>query len=198
MTKKVKRILVCVGILLLAGAWIWRYTTLNAFYQSLDNSSISYYEMHEIVPLGKNALSDEVMLDGYAIRVDSFEIVDFETYAASVGLDKVPYAPPERLGVATITLYNETGEGPGVMLAELLLHSVDTLCFPNWDLLVAANPILDGAMGICLPKGGACTLEIPFGILKLDFTGYTWRHMDSYDFWMEVTSFPEQKNIRVQ
>ena len=35
MSRRTKRILILVVVLLAAGGWIWRYTTMNAFYSSL-------------------------------------------------------------------------------------------------------------------------------------------------------------------
>ncbi len=84
----------------------------------------------------------------YGICVDNFLIQNYQAF-----MDENDYPipegenPPQKIALVTVTLYNKDSTADGVMLPELMLHGVDSYSNLNWDLLYAANPVLNNKLG---------------------------------------------------
>lgn len=197
MTKKLRGILACIAVILLAAGWSWRYISLNSYYDSLSHPEKMVYKMGEIVPFGADYMYKGVSAAGYSVRVDGFEIADYETYAEGLDLDPA-YSGPEKLALVYITLFNESSDAEGVMLTEFQLHGIDNYVGLSRDMLLAANPVLEGNYGIHLSPDTEYGLVIPFELYSELFGGDTWRHIENYEFFFHVTSYPTEKDIQVQ
>ena len=198
MSGKVRWLTICTLLALLVAGWVWRYTTMNAFYASKTSSRREIYPVGEAVPFGTDVYAGKSRAEGYFLRVDSFEIVDREEYAEKNGLDPETMRAGDRLALVHVTLVNKNSEAEGVSLTEFQLHGVDNYAGLNWDLLLTANPVLGENYGIRLSKGTEYALTIPYDLDKQYFSTYTWNHMNRYAFYFQVTVYPTAKDIQVQ
>lgn len=196
---KTKRGVLVVIFVFLAAVWIWRYISINAFYNAYAKSEREVYAIGEIVPFGSDYLNKGVSAEGYSLRVDSFEIVDYEAYAERVGCStNSSFRKPEKLGIVYLTLFNDNSSAEGVMLTDFSLHGIDNYVGMNWELLLSANPVLQGNLGIALSPNTSYTLVMPFELSRPVFSAHTWSSIDEYVFFFHMTSYPTEKDIRVQ
>lgn len=182
-----------IALAILAG---WRYWSINAKYQSLfPDSEIKQYSMGDWVPFEKDFLDYGSSAEGYSLRADSMEIISTEEAKERWGLDQGRnIGAGERVAVVTVTLKGQSEE-TGVMLTDLLLHTGDVNAMMNWDLLVAANPVLAGNYGIILPEEMELELYLPFSLTAVLFKKTTWNHMERETFYLQLTSYPTVKEI---
>lgn len=196
MTKKYRRrILGSVFIVLLSALWIWRYYTINEYYQSLDQSSIPYYSMGEEVYFEDDFITLHESANGYSICVDDFKIVDYAEYINSLPEEIEPDYPSDKLGLVTITLRNHSNAEDAIFLSSFTMHGIDSYQGMDWQLLTASNPVLGEGHGIRLREGMEMQFILPF-VLRKEFFGFdTWAHLENYQFYLQVTTFPAEKTI---
>lgn len=199
MKRNVRIILVVFVITLLAGAWLWRYISFNQFYDDLDQKGkTKIYEVGSTVPFGDNWIQHDCHALGYSLRVDRFEIVDYDTVLTKHGeTESANYYKPEKLALCYITLSKETSEDLGVMLTELKLHGIDQVVGMDWDLLLKLNPILEGNYGIALLDYSECELILPFDLYQDFFSAHTWNNIDEYEMFLRMTIWPEEIKVKV-
>lgn len=198
MKKSVRLVLVLTALVLLAAAWVWRYVTLNKYYDDLDNGDYQLYQSGELVPFEDDGNDLYTDLSGYYIRVDGYEVKDYAEYLADAGIDlSAKASKPDKLALVHITLFNETCEPNPVKLNSMMLHGVDSVITMDWDVLVKGNPILNGYTGIALERGMECQLVLPFALFQDRFENSTWRKIDTYEMYLQVTSSLTTKDIAV-
>lgn len=195
--KKRRVILFCAAAILLAGGWSWRYVSLNEYYNALSQETREVFALGDVVPFGEDYMTKGVSADGYSLRADRFEIVDYADYAAGLGVEQEDGAP-EKLALVYITLFNEDNDGGGIALTAFQLHGMDNYVGLSWDMLTAANPELGDNYGIALSPGTEYELVIPFELDSALFGADTWRHLEDYTFYFQITAYPTEKDIRVQ
>lgn len=188
--KKLKCVLIPLVTVLLAAAWYARYTSLNRFYDSIDDSVEMIYPMGEDVPFGEDYIGGGSPANGYLLRADGFRIADFEDICPGVEGDT-----PEKLALVEITLKNTGSDAEGVMLSELSLHGIDELLFLDHDALDRLNPGLQGNLGIRLSENTVYSLTLPYDLYRANFSGGTWSRLDQYALFLQLTSFPTCKTI---
>ena len=199
MSRRTKRILILVVVLLAAGGWIWRYTTMNAFYSSLHQEVRRTYSMGEIVPIGDSGTKYGMNADGYSVRVDDFAILDLPEFLEEISATEEDLTTiPDKVAVASVTLFREEGQAPGVNLAGFWLHGVDNYAMVDYGLVELANPILrgTGSVGISLSPGTEYSVVVPFGLQRQYFGGDTWRNLEDYRFYFCMSTLGEEKDIR--
>lgn len=186
------------GLLLVAG-WCWRFSSLNRFYWDISKQKIAVYGTHEMVWFEDDYLEKDLQADGYGIRVDNFSIESYQEYMNANNYP-IPEGekPPQRIALVTVTLYNENSTANGVMLPELMLHGIDSYSNVDWDVLYAANPVLNNKPGINLKQGSECTLVLPFPLFEKLYNAQTWDNMDDYEFFLRITFYPTAKDIRLE
>lgn len=198
MKKRIRLIALLAVILLLAAAWTWRYVTLNRYYDDLDNGDYRLYQTGELVPFEDDGNDLYTDLNGYSIRVDKYEIRDYKAYLADAQLEvSREGADPDKLVLVYITLVNESCDLDPVALTDLSLRGVDTLISMDRDVLTAANPALGGYTSIALEAGTECQLVLPYMLWERNFGGSTWRNLDDYELYLQVTSALTLKEIVV-
>lgn len=196
MKKALSFILAFAVIASLAGLWTWRYITLNRYYDDLDNGSYQLYQMGELVPFEDDGNDLYTDLNGYFVRVDGYEICDYDKYLEdgdfAITQDK---NGSDKLVLVYITLINENCEPNPVSLLDLHLRGVDTPLNMDWDLLPMANSALGGYTALALAPGTEQQLVLPYGLRKSDFEGSTWRNLEEYSLYLQVTSNPTTKEV---
>lgn len=197
---KKRYIVLVITLLLVAAGWIWRYNSLNKYYKdiSADTKKV-IYDIGDVVPFEDDRMEGWKQANGYSLKVDRFEIVDSQDFIDTVGFIPADNnSPCEKIAVAYITLYNEDSDADGIMLTELSMCGIDQILNLNWDLLLAANPVLEGNMGIKLAHNSECSLILPFSLFEKYFSGATWNNIDNYELFLELTIYPAQKKVKVQ
>lgn len=199
MKRKIKITIFCAVILLLSTAWIWRYITLNTYYDSFGETVKEYHEIGEIVPFENDRLGGNYLVSGYFVRVDNFEVLDYSDYIQAMDISvEQQYKEPEKIALVHITLFNDNSDADGIMVTEFQLHGIDNYVGMDWDVLLAVNPALEGNFGICLPNNTEFSLVLPYDLWEDYFSANTWKKLDSYDWYFKITSWPLQKEIRLQ
>lgn len=198
MRKKIRLLLVIAVLMLLAAGWTWRYVTLNQYYDALDNGDVRLYQSGELVPFENDGNDKDTNLNGYYIRVDDYEIRDYQEYLDDTGIS-IPEdtSVPDKLVLITVTLINESCETNPVMVSDMVLHGVDFLTKMDWDVLLKANPILEGNTGIALNPGTECELILPYTLYKHQFKYSTWRNIDECELFLQVTCTLTTKEIQI-
>ncbi len=195
--KKLKLVIIPLAIVILAVAWCARYTSLNQFYDSLENRETLTCSMGEFVPFGDDEIDYHIQADGYLICVNDFKIVDFAEVCPDIEGNT-----PEKLALVDITLKNAGSDAEGVPLAELTLYGVDELVFINYEALGRLNPALkensDINSGISLSDGTEYRLTLPYGLYKSNFSRGTWNSLDRYGLFLQLTAYPTRKIIVLQ
>lgn len=196
--KNRKRLIMAMVVVLLAVAWIWRYVTLNAYYDSFDNFNQKIYRAGELVPFEDDGSDFYTNLDGYHIRVDRFEIQDYDAYLDAADFTmKREKDEPDKIALVYVTLINESCQPNCVSVGEFQLHGIDNTTNLDRNILLAANPILQGSFGIALAAGHRCELILPYQLDKARFGSGTWRNIEDYPFYLKVTDAWTRKEILV-
>lgn len=187
-------------LLLITVGWSYRYNSLNEYYEGISSDATEIvYDIGNVVPFEDDRMGGWKQATGYSLSVDKFEIVDSQDFINTVGFIPTDnYSPCEKVAVAYITLYNEDSDAEGIMLTELSMCGIDQVLNLNWDLLLAANPVLEGNMGIKLAHNSECSLILPFSLFEKYFSGATWKNIDNYELFLELTIYPAKKIIKVQ
>lgn len=197
MKTKVQRLLIIVAAFVLVAGWIWRYNSLNTFYNSIYEKNRLTYHMGEIVPFGDDRFEMGISTNGYSIRLDDFVIMDLTDVLASVSVaEESIYTKPDKVVVAYATLFNENSEAPGIMLNDFTLHGIDNYANTDWELVQILNPILSEGYGISLSPKTEYQIILPFALYKNYFGTDTWHQLDQYDFYLHITSYPTEKDIQ--
>lgn len=198
MKKPVRLVLVITIAALLAVGWTWRYVTLNQYYDNLDNGDYLLYQAGELVPFEDDGNDKSTDLNGYYIRVDGFETRDYDDYLEDTGISLPKReAEPDKLVLVKVTLLNESCDPNPVIVTDILLHGIDSVAYMDAEVLVAANPILDGNTGIALEPGTQCQLIFPFALYKHTYSHRTWNNLDNYKLYLQVTNSLTTKDIRI-
>lgn len=196
--KQKRKFLRFVSVFIILGClWTWRYHSLNSYYDStFTRISQKSYQLGETVSLGQNKIGGYTAAEGYTIRVDAFEILDYEEYIENTGykVDQM-FADPEKVGLVSITLANIDSTSNGIMLTDFVLHGIDNYVGLDWNLLTVANPILQGNHGIQIPQNTEVSLTIPFDMYRSYFNSRTWNNLNEYKWFFKVTSWPEKQLI---
>ena len=197
---KKRYIVLVITLLLVAAGWIWRYNSLNKYYEDISSDTEEViYDIGDVAPFEDDRMEGWKQANGYSLKVDRFEIVDSQDFIDKIGFaPNDAYFPCEKIAVVYITLFNEESDADGIMLTELSLSGIDQVLNLNWDLLLAANPILEGNMGIELAHESECSLILPFSLFEKYFSGATWNKIDNYELFLELTIYPAQKKVKVQ
>lgn len=196
--KKHKKLIIAIVLILLAAAWIWRYITMNKYYDDLDNGDYKLYQMGEMVPFENDGLDSNIDLSGCYIQATGFELQNCDALLNETGLIlSSKYIKPEKLALVNITLKNDSSDEKLLTLMKIGLHGVDTNVTMNGELLCGLNPRLNGRTSISLSPGEVCTLVLPYDIYRSQFGSSTWRNIEEYKFLLKVTTALTQKEILV-
>lgn len=198
MKKYQKKLCILFAVLLLAALWCWRYYSLNAYYHGLYEEKKEVYSMGDAVPFGKDKTTGNAQAEGYAVTVDSFQVLESDTFFETYQVSKDAfYSSAERIAVVTLKLSNEESSAPGISLLDFRLHGLDNYAMISPSLLMGANPDLQKSRstGISLSANTEYTVVLPFELFRRYVAEDTWKNMDRYTWYLHVTSYPTEKDI---
>lgn len=199
MKTKFKIFLCVVIVILVTTVWCVRYVSLNSYYASVSNNSRAVYQLGEIVSFGEDYINKDMSIPGYSIKVNRFEIQQFDEYTKALGINQDDiYSKPKKLALVHITLFNDNSVAEGVMLSEFKLHGVDNYVGLDWDILTAVNPVLQGSYGISLSPGTQYDITLPFDLYEEHFGADTWKSINEYQLFLHITAYPVEKDIKLQ
>lgn len=196
MKKQKRAIFLCLA-LVLAAAWVWRYVTLNRYFQSLSKMREEEYVLGDTVAFGTDFIEDNLSAEGCTIQAESFEIVDYEPYLEEIGYnDDRTGRQPERLALVTVVL--TCGEKPAdLFLPEFKIHGLDTMVTMDAKLISPVNGFPNEANSIYLEPGKTYRLTLPYPLYSYLFGGDTWKNLEDYTFWFQATCYYTKKDIRL-
>lgn len=199
MRKRLRIFLIFLVICALGICWVCGYRNLNAFYSNLSNNTRNIYQLGETVPFGSDYMNKDILVDGYSVRVDRFEIVNYQEYIRASNFSLPDgLIEPERIGLVYITLFNQDSNAPGVLLTEFKLHGIDNYLGMNWDVLLAANSVLKEGFGVSLSPNTEYQIILPFDFEEEMFGADTWKNINDYELFLHITAFPTEKDIKIQ
>lgn len=207
MRRQIKCGIAVAAAVLLAAAWVWRYTALNRLFAENYLPYPVEYAMGEEVEYGGNRIFFKYSSEGYSITVQEREILSFDEYAGKYGFP--PTAYEERFGAGTTpdavvevtavikNIDDTSGEGC-VPLPEFMLHGgvwsfgIDNTLFmnsnPNWDPSIAY---------LSLEPGDEVTVVLPFSVVDNLIPESMRENFETTDMWLLVTNYPEKIDVRL-
>ena len=197
MNRYIRPVVIAILLLVLAAGWIWRYVTMNRYYDDLDNGGYKLYQSTQTVPFENDGHGKDD-LNGYFLRVNGYEVLDYRECIEKFNLSfSEGEDTPEKLALVRITLGNEFCEDGGINLTKFSLRSIDTVLNMDWDMLTAINSVLNGSRGIKLNKGSELDLVLPYGLYQESFRRRTWNNIDEQDMYFKVTTSLTTKEILI-
>lgn len=198
--KQKKWPLLLAAAILLSAFWVWRYRSLNRFYQAHTIGRTEYFSMGEEIPFGEDMPEIGEPAEGYVLQANRIEIVDFQEYILEKGisLEELQNKPPEKLALVHIVLRNDYNEDSGINLSSFRLYRVDSAIPLDYELIGAANPILpENAWGGALPEGTECAFVLPYMLYRDLFDRRTWNRLEEETFFFQITVTPTAKYIQM-
>lgn len=179
--------------------WMIRYKAINQdCRQRWSANTEKTYSVGEIVPIAPDFVGYNLAAEGYMLRVNRFEIVDYRAYTSALQYDGADRSRiPDKVALVSVTVSQQNSPAEGFPLTELSLYTTDMLMNMDWDLLGVVNPILDGATGIRLQDGASCDILLPFDLYRYRFTSAEWNRLEQSNIWLQVTNYPTRKIVRV-
>ncbi len=198
--KQNKWLLLLVTAILLPVFWLWRYRSLNRFYQAHTIGRTEYFSMGEEIPFGEDMPEINESAKGYVLQANGIEIVDFQEYitAKGISLEELQNKPPEKLALVHIVLRNDNSEVSGINLSCFQLYRIDSAIPLDFELIEAVNPILpENAWGGALSKGTEYEFVLPYMLYRDLFNRCTWNRLEEETFFFKITVTPTAKYIRM-
>ena len=192
MKKGIVPTVILIVILLLAFAYAGRIRYVN---RQLRDAPVQEFQTGEMVEFEKDILINETM-EGYSIRVDRAEILDYEDFLEKYDAEDEYVYVPDKVYDVEVTLKNtDADEGTGISLLEFYVQGPAIVCGLNADLLGVANPQLDGAYAIALRDNSELVLHLPFELHEAYFKETTWDRLEDVDMNLVATLYPVKKVI---
>lgn len=197
-SKKKITVLVTLGLSLLL-IWSVAVIKMNQRSHDLDDIPIENYHIGEVVSYDHN-FAYGVYLDGHALCVNAYEILDTEEYLKRFCKQKSEFDSCfEKVCVVDMTVYKEKTESSteGIYLTDIMMHGLGYYTDQNIDFFMLENPNLESP-GLVLDEGKECDVRLVFNIRKDFYTAYNWKNLDKLDMKLAITSFPVERNIILQ
>ena len=183
--------------------WLAYVYNFNKKSLALDEIPIESHSVEEKVEFQHN-YSYGSYLDGYAIKVNDYQLIDTKEYLKKYNLNVDDFQNcPERVGLVNISIFNDGNyngyEKPeGLLLDNLWLYGIDYYCNQNTDFYKLENPQLGDSNGIQLNEGEERNVVLVYNFFKKDFTAGNWMNMDKLKMAILLTAYPVQKEIVLQ
>lgn len=202
--KNKKLVFIICGLVILCALWGVRYHSLNEHFREMySQNTREEYGLNELVEFGENKDRNGFAYPGYSVAVQNFEIYDRADFEAKYGVNFDDYADsiyrvPCKVAVVSIRFESEGSDVECVRLDGFVLHGVDSYFYPEFPFTNVINPSLGDAMGISVADGHQCELELVYFLHEFRLSSSVWKNIDDYKMWLNVTSYPTEKEILLQ
>ena len=168
-------------------------------YKEINNEwkdpKVLSYQSGEKVKFGKDILMDYTM-DGYSIRIDEAEILEYTDYVNKYQADDVYPNAPEQVYDVTLTLFNDgAAEDVGINLYDFYIEGTGVCFSVNPELLNLSNPKLHGSYAIALRPDTEYQIHLPYNLLKDHFRPEIWNNLNDFCMYFVATLYPVKKTI---
>lgn len=172
------------------------------------SQQVETYFMGKTVDIGNNFFSDSVEApNGYAIRVNSAELVSYEDLLTSCGVDpadlgfseEIPL--PQYTYMVNVTISNEENETGAIMALNYALYNQSLKIPVDYYLWGLMDESFSGEPGFRLRTNSEKNITIPFTPMALDTRTNNQeitRRMESEEFYFCVSEFPVRKQIAIR
>lgn len=190
MKKKYLRPALAIIVLVILGVlWFWGYRAVNARYEPLiaPDKTVTY-EIGQTVPIGPEPenLLKPYGLDGFCYRVNSWQIVDTDTYLQEQRLED-PWQEdgikPEKLMLVSVTVINDNNGLMDFPLTSLYLKGAQADSTLAVSLCNDLNADVIPYCNLSLPVSCEATITLPFALQRMRFTYHHWKNLEEYPFY---------------
>ena len=205
--QKLNRIIFIIVTILIATLLVLWGIQFNITNSKAIPQLVEYYEMGEYVDIGGNFFFDETeYTDGYSIRVNSAELVNYEEYMIAndipinYSLFSAEYPMPKYAILMDISMKNVENIKGSVLVLKFALTNGSLsipISFEIWD---GIDEHFDGSPALRLRENTEVDILLPF-VPSLSDTSTNSkeleRRMETEDFYFCICEFPVRKMIRV-
>ncbi len=190
------------GILLviafcLAFSWMRKYKQVNDFYKEHTIKNEIFYPANNNVKFDDDFLTLSENAKGHEICVNKFEIIDYSDVEIDWQFaEERVSTPPDRLLLIDVTLRNIDGPTSNIDISNFFLFGNDSNPQIDYEVLCKLNPeIQSDSFYVSIPQGTEQNFILPYMLFKENYRLSTWRAMDHYPFYLQITAFPNTKFI---
>ncbi len=195
-----KKICVALLVFFLLCSWIAQVVYVN---KNTEKPIREDYEMNEWVSFGNNYFyrSDRENRNGYEITVTNAELVSYDDFIKSRNLkvvkNELSFIPEKILNV-TVIIKNTNNTSSGISMLDTTLNSsVDRLSI-DYEIFDALYPQLQGSISFSVKPGTQMEFQFPFAVTNASFQMvYTDKYFHKTDFFLNITQYPVEKNIKI-
>lgn len=191
--------LICVLLIL----WFFQYRETN---RKAIREKAEYYSMGEFVSLDDNFFIDRAEnLNGYSIRVNNAQLVDYKTYIEENGGEVLTPASdsiklPKYMILLNITMKNEGNKDGAYNVQKLALYNKSLKIPVDVDAWMQADKNYTGSAFLMLIENSEADITIPFTpFVSVASTNPSEleKVMENEKFYFCISEFPVRKMIEV-
>lgn len=200
-----------VGILCsaLLVTWAVRYVTLNSGHIfSYPNNPITYYNLGEEVPYGKNMTyygDKNYDLDGYTLCITNSELLSGTEFTSRYGEfeDQMGMIHRPYYLIVDAVFANHGNSTNAIDLNTLILRGIDWWTYCSYGQTFLANSEIENSSlyntgTILLSNGESMSVKIVFGLESSFLTADRWQNFSNESIWVTQTIIPEEHRIVIQ
>lgn len=207
--QKIKKIFVITSIVLSVALVVLWYLNFKALNTRAIKQETKYYEMGEFVDFEKDFYySSSEKNEGYAIRVNSAELINYKEFMESHGVEineenyTSGFPMPKYLMLLNVTFKNKNSEGMGIDLRWLTLTRRSMAMSIDFEALALADDFFNGFTGFKIMPNTEADINIVYNPESLGLSqGLAFdevnKALEEDDFYLTASLWPTRKLIRV-
>lgn len=196
--KKIKRsraiILVAVIIIFvfLCSLYVYRVKKVNELIPVMDTVS---YKLGDTINFEDDILINYPMT-GYSIRVNEAHVFTYEEFLEKYNAKDEYTFVPDKIYEVNVTLSNnDAADDIGVSLHEFYIQKYGAVNSVDYNMLIVANPKLDGVTDIALRENSSIDINLTFGLYDYLYDKKAWDNIEDYGMNLVVTLYPTKKFV---
>lgn len=188
-------VVLVLAALILAVLWVWRYRSIQAFYEPLmSKRECQYHEMGQFVSVAKLEDMKGEVRGGYSFLVESCQIMDYGTFLKSWKLDNPrPVNVPDRVALVSVVI--RADEGCELSVYDLMLRGMGVSLNISPELLMALTQELEGTQ-LNLAIEDEVRILLPFVLKRQYFSDRAWREMDDFALFLYASELHGKLELR--
>ena len=198
-----KKIIIAALLIGITSLWLFRYYSINDGFFVHGIYPEVECQMNQKIEFGDNISYNMIEQPGYAISVDSAQIVEANDYLQELNMtaDQFEYLSEKYLEL-TLTVYN-TGDYPdGLTFYGLPVVGANWYAFYDNQITACINPFFerkyDAAHSCGVTKGSSATVKIAYNLYENSFLPNQWNNIEKEKMWLWVTLKPVDTKVRIK